>query len=87
MGRFYTEPRTICKCGARVFETFTHRDCGTAFMRAFGIGRRADFLWNEHGGTLSQFGAPLHKIHFLLEEPHPDQVRSVEPVWLDIATG
>jgi hypothetical protein len=56
-------------------------------MRAFGVGRRAEFLWNEHGGTVSQFGAPLHEIHFLLEEPHPDQVRKVEPVWLDIATG
>jgi hypothetical protein len=87
LGRFYTEPRTNCQCGGRVFEIFTHRDCGTSFMRAFGVGRRADFLWNEHGGTLSQFGAPLHEIHFLLEEPHPDQVRSVEPVWLDIATG
>jgi hypothetical protein len=87
LGRFYTEHRTHCKCGARVFEIFTHRDCGVAFMRAFGVGRRADFLWNEHGGTLSQFGAPLHEIHFLLEEPHPDQVRNVEPVWLDIATG
>ena len=87
LGRFYTEPRTHCQCGGRVFEIFTHRDCGTSFMRAFGVGRRADFLWNEHGGTLSQFGAPLHEIHFLLEEPHPDQVRNVEPVWLDIATG
>ncbi len=87
LGRFYTEPRTHCKCGARVFEIFTHRDCGASFMRAFGVGRRADFLWNEHGGTLLQFGAPLHEIHFLLEEPHPDQVRNVEPVWLDIATG
>jgi len=87
LGRFYTEPRTHCKCGARVFEIFTHRDCGACFMRAFGVGRRADFLWNEHGGTLSQFGAPLHEIHFLLEEPHPEQVRNVEPVWLDIATG
>jgi hypothetical protein len=87
LGRFYTEPRTHCKCGARVFEIFTHRDCGASFVRAFGVGRRADFLWNEHGGTLSQFGAPLHEIHFLLEEPHPDKVRNVEPVWLDIATG
>jgi hypothetical protein len=87
LGRFYTEPRTNCKCGARVFEIFTHRDCGTSFMRAFGVGRRADFMWNEPGGTLSQFGAPLHEIHFLIEDPHPDQVRSVEPVWLDIATG
>jgi len=87
LGRFYTEPLTHCKCRARVFEIFTHRDCGASFMRAFGVGRRADFLWNEHGGILSQFGAPLHEIHFLLEEPHPEEVRNVEPVWLDIATG
>ena len=87
LGRFYTEPKTHCKCGARVFEVFTHRDCGTAFLRAFGVGRRTEFLWNEHGGTLSQYGTPLHEIHYLLEEPHPDQVRNVEPVWLDIETG
>ncbi len=39
------------------------------------------------GGKLSEFGTPLHEIHLLLEEPHPDQERSVEPVWLDISTG
>lgn len=87
LGRLFTEPRTHCECGARVFEIYTHRDCGVAFLRAFGLERTTGFLWNERGGKLTEFGSPLHEIHFLLEEPHPDMVRDVEPVWLDIATG
>ena len=87
LGRFYTEPRTHCSCGSRVYEIYTHRDCGVSFVRAFGIERSAEFLWNEAGGKLSEFGRPLHEIHLLLEEPHPDQVKDVEPVWMDIKTG
>jgi len=87
LGRLYTEPRTHCACGSRVFEIYTHRDCGAAFLRAFGTSKDADFLWNERGGKLSEFGTPLHEIHLLLEEPHPDQERSVEPVWLDTSSG
>lgn len=87
LGRLYTEPRTHCNCGSRVYEIYTHRDCGVSFIRAFGVEHAADFLWNEAGGKLSEFGKPLHEIHLLLEEPHPDQVKNVEPVWMDIATG
>src|SRR5690349_19488967 len=56
----------------------THRDCGVSFVRAFGAERTAEFLWNEAGGKLSEFGTPLHEIHLLLEEPHPDQVKSFD---------
>jgi hypothetical protein len=87
LGRLYTEPRTHCACGSRVYEIYTHRDCGVAFIRAFGTGRTASFLWNERGGKLTEFGTPLHEIHLLLEDPHPDQVENVQPVWMDIETG
>jgi hypothetical protein len=87
LGKLFTEPRTHCGCGSRVFEIYTHRDCGVAFIRAFGIERRAEFLWNEAGGKLSEFGMALHEVHLLLEEPHPDQVKNVDPVWMDVATG
>jgi ATP-dependent helicase YprA (DUF1998 family) len=87
LGRLYTEPRTHCSCGSRVFEIFTHRDCGAAFLRGFGTERTAQFLWNEKGGKLTEFGKPLHEIHFLLEQPHPDQEGDVELIWLDTATG
>ena len=87
LGRLFTEPRTHCECGARVLEIYTHRDCGAAYARAFGGGPKANFLWHERGGILTEFGKPLHEIHLLLEEPHPTKSGSVEPVWLEVRTG
>lgn len=87
LGRLYTEPRTQCGCGARVYELLTHRDCGAAYLRVFGSGPAADFFWHERGGQLTEFGGPLHEIHLLLEEPHPDKRADVVPVALDTGTG
>ena len=87
VGHLSTEPSTRCECGARVFELYTHRDCGAAYFRVFGGGPDADFFWHERGGTLTEFGGPLHELHLLLEEPHPKRRREVVPVWVDIATG
>lgn len=86
-GRLYTEARTHCECGARVFELLTHRDCGTAYARVFGVARDTDFFWHERGGALEQFGQPLHEIHVLLEEPHKLMNERVVPIWLDVLTG
>ena len=33
-GRLFSQPRDLCLCGARVFELFTCRNCGTAYARA-----------------------------------------------------
>lgn len=87
LGRLYTEPRTQCACGGRVFEILTHRDCGAAYLRAFTTHAAADFLWHERGGTLTEFGRPLHELHLFLEEPHPDQRASAVPLLIDIQTG
>jgi hypothetical protein len=87
LGRLYTEPRTQCECGGRVFELLTHRDCGAAYLRAFAPSPTPDFLWHERGGILAEFGKPLHEIHLFLEEPHPDQRGAVEPVLVDTQTG
>ena len=87
VGHLSTEPSTRCECGARMFELYTHRDCGAAYIRVFGSGPNADFFWHERGGTLTEFGGPLHELHLLLEEPHPQMRGDVVPVWVDIATG
>jgi hypothetical protein len=87
LGRLYTEPRTQCDCGGRVFELLTHRDCGAAYLRAFATSSAPDFLWHERGGTLTEFGKPLHELHLFLEEPHPDQSGKVEPLIVDVLTG
>jgi len=87
IGRLYTEPRTHCTCGGRVFELLTHRDCGAAYLRVYGTSQAADFFWHERGGILTKFGSPLHEYHVLLEEPHPKQGESVRPILLDVMTG
>jgi Lhr-like helicase len=87
LGRLYTEPRTQCNCGGRVFEVLTHRDCGAAYIRAFATNSKADFLWHERGGTLTEFGKPLHELHLFLEEPHQDQRGNTEPLFIDVQTG
>lgn len=87
LGRLYTEPRTQCECGARVFELLTHRDCGVAYLRAFATSADPDFLWHERGGTLEEFGKPLHELHLFVEEPHPSQSDKVKPLLVDVHTG
>jgi ATP-dependent helicase YprA (DUF1998 family) len=87
LGRLHTEPRTQCECGGRVFELLTHRDCGAAYLRAFATSPTPDFLWHERGGTLAEFGKPLHELHLLADEPHPDQQAKVEPLLVDVQTG
>jgi ATP-dependent helicase YprA (DUF1998 family) len=87
LGRLYTEPRTQCECGGRVFEILTHRDCGAVYIRAFATSATSDFLWHERGGSLTEFGNPLHELHLFLEEPHPEQRGSVEPLLMDVQTG
>jgi hypothetical protein len=87
LGHVYTEPRSQCECGGRVFEILTHRDCGAAFLRVFAINNVPQFLWHERGGRLTEFGTPLHEIHLFLEEPHPDQIKNAVPVRIDIRSG
>lgn len=89
LGRLYTEPRTHCDCEprARVYELYTHRDCGTAFLRVFGRGTRPAFYWHEQGGALDELSEPLDESFLLVDLPHSSQVARVEPIWLDLATG
>src|SRR6266566_1788392 len=63
LGRLYTEPRTHCTCTiqARVYELYTHRDCGAAFLHVFGRGKQASFYWHEQGGNLENLGEQIEE--------------------------
>lgn len=89
LGRLYTEPRTRCTCAlqARVYELYTHRDCGAAFLRVFGRGPDADFYWHEQGGDVEHVGVPLDETLLLVEPPHPEMNDQVEPIWIEMSTG
>ena len=88
-GRLYGQPTGRCGCGARVFELFTCRHCGTAYCRAY-----ADsvddprFLWGSPGeGFASATGLvqQLEPIDLLLGEPVSST--DVRPGEIDLVTG
>ena len=87
VGRLFAQPRDICECGARVFEFYTCRDCGTAYARAYTDNvEKPRFLWNEPGGGFQAVGGSvpeLSALDLLLEEP----IEDVEPATLDLVTG
>ena len=88
VGTLYAQPRAVCDCGARVFELFTCRNCGSAYARAYSDDiLEPKFLWPEPGqrfeasaGHLSE----LRPIDLLLEPP---TIEAVQPAELDLLTG
>lgn len=85
LGRFYETPRVQCECGARVYELYTHRRCGAAFLRGFWREGDEQFLWHEppHGGGAA--GERLIEVHLLVETDRsqtPDRT-----IWLHKRTG
>jgi ATP-dependent helicase YprA (DUF1998 family) len=87
VGALYSQPRAACACGARVFELYTCRNCGSAYARAYTDNlQQPSFLWHEPGGGfLSVTGRVLElfPLDLLLEEPSGP----VEPAELDLTTG
>jgi ATP-dependent helicase YprA (DUF1998 family) len=95
LGKIYLSPHLTCPaCDSRVFELFTHRTCGAAYLRAFYSRKEVfdtKFLWTE-GGT-----SDLVEVHLLLEEPRGDRDaqtdkgtplnKQIFPKYLDIQTG
>jgi ATP-dependent helicase YprA (DUF1998 family) len=88
LGKLHTHARAACDCGARVFELLTHRECGTAFVRAYVDGPRPDFLWASPSGSLREARqAPLMPIEILMEDaPSFTSDRRTE-AWLDTRSG
>ena len=87
VGALYSQPRASCTCGARVFELYTCRNCGSAYARAYTDNiQEPSFLWHEPGsGFLSFTGQvpELFPLDLLLEEP----TGPIEPAELDLTTG
>lgn len=88
VGAIYSQPRATCSsCGARVFELYTCRNCGSAYARAYTDNVQAPrFLWNEPGSDFLAANGhipPLFPIDLLLEEP----TIPTEPADLDLTTG
>jgi hypothetical protein len=88
-GRLYAQPQAACACGARVFEFYTCRNCGSSYARAYtnDLDRPA-YLWHEPGAPFESASGPvteLAALDLLLEDP-PSSA-SVEVAELDLVTG
>lgn len=90
LGRLYAEPRLTCECAsaARVYELFTHRDCGSAFVQGYISGWSGSFLWSEPSRAVGErFISPLSPIHLLVDgKPHPED-HEWRMGYLDISSG
>jgi ATP-dependent helicase YprA (DUF1998 family) len=89
IGKLYSQPREVCDhCSSRVFEFYTCRNCGSAYIRAYTDNlQNPEFLWSEHGESFSTITGgvvnELQPLDILLEAP----VGPVEPVDIDLDTG
>lgn len=88
LGSLRNAPSSQCKCGGRVFELYTHRDCGRAFIVGFVEGPTGNFLWSEP--TSPQFQentGRLYKVEILIDqEPHAT-FGNYRDVWIDTISG
>ena len=89
IGALFDQPRESCDCGARVFELYTCRGCGSAYLRAYAEELLApQFLWNDPGRAFQSVSGEtgeLQALDLLLEEPL--RRSDVEPADLDLTTG
>ena len=72
-GALYTQPFRVCNCGARVFEVYTCRSCGSAYFKAYSFDPYdPDYLWTEDVGEMDDVDGIVQPIFLLLEEPPID---------------
>ena len=88
-GTLFSQPREACRCGARVLELYTCRNCGTAYARSYADDVDCpSSLWSEPGESLRMVEgetSPLGPLDLLLETPASDE--AAEPADYDLETG
>ena len=88
-GRVYGQPRERCRCGARVLEFYTCRNCGGSYARAYSDNvDEPCALWSEPGRAVrmaSGHAEELLPLDLLLEEPQG--LDASEEADYDLETG
>ena len=85
-GTLYAQPRRTCNCGARVFEVYTCRSCGSAYFKAYSFNPSdPDYLWTEDVGEMDDVDGIVRPVFLSLEEPPADS--GARFVYLDAVTG
>ncbi len=85
-GALYGQPRRTCGCGARVFEVFTCRSCGSAYFKGYSFDpNEPDYLWSEDVGEVDDVEGVVQPVLLALEEPSPGSGARFE--YLDPLSG
>lgn len=85
-GALYAQPRRSCHCGARVFEIYTCRSCGSAYFKAYTFDPSAPaYLWAEDVGEVDGVGEVVAPVYLALEEPPAGSGAQLE--YMDPASG
>lgn len=90
IGRLFSEPRVTCRCGARVFELFTDRECGAPFLQ--GYVRKADqpdFVWHEPTTEIESgdhSGHEFERIQLHLSKD-PPRFGGWQAAWMQVKSG
>ncbi|WJR32509.1 DEAD/DEAH box helicase [Mycobacteroides immunogenum] len=88
VGMLYAQPRATCDCGARVFELYTCRHCGSAYARTYTSNvEEPDYLWHEPGGAFQSVGGSITELSPLDLLLEPPAAGAPEPADLDLVTG
>ncbi|MCY4099527.1 MAG: hypothetical protein OXF46_01255, partial [Rhodobacteraceae bacterium] len=88
-GKMYSQPRDTCRCGARVYELYTCRNCGTTYARTYTDDiDTPTALWSEPGQIIKTEDGqtkPMLPLDLLLENPVNKEI--AEPADYDLVSG
>ncbi|WP_434108398.1 DEAD/DEAH box helicase [Paraburkholderia caffeinilytica] len=88
LGRFHTKPLLSCSCKsrARVYDLYTHRDCGAAFINGW-VDESCNFVWHEPEiGISRNQNRKLYPIEMMVEPKAHTSSRHLD-AWLHFETG
>jgi len=85
-GKVFAQPQRVCECGARAFELYTCRNCGTAYFKAYASEPRAPaYLWPEDVGEVDDDADLVSPVYVCLQAPPVDSEAVVAE--LEMETG
>ena len=89
IGQLFAQPREYCDCGARVFEYYTCRNCGSSYLRTYTDNLEdPSYLWHESGESFASVAGAVYGVRPLDVLLEPASVgQHVRPAELDLQTG
>lgn len=92
LGKVYSEKRTVCDCGAKVYELLNDRTCGALYLKGFIDEKQIaeeDIYWNTKGDATDDEMIEQHL--FVLPKDstlgRDDLPKDSDFAWLDCYTG